>query len=404
MNIDTDTKNSPILYYINPKTGRLIKSTSKNVRNLRKRGTPLEKDKCLYNLNSAKKCLNRLLNYYPNLVHLPSSFIKIPKTYEKGEWRGFIVDEKKILAVVNKWGEIKKCLLDNFDNKRANILKISDPTGYLINIVKNNLIDFPKVTQNELNKIKEQITSDKILSTDSLNIIYNPVHHDFIPILKSNMNKDEQIELLNFLNNLLISKNLQFIDNTSNYIIGVVVLENKLRGIVTYDNKLIKLQGNIEEKLKGLDYSQFLQLKNISLQEFERNAKFPKLKNYNDIIKSLSQLKNTNYNNIFELVWDPLWKASKILIKTYQKQKEQQIQKQQEQIEFKKLEQIESKREQQLQEQKIEPAISLESIMVELEDDKSTDEILTIDTEEMGQEDEKLKLLIDQNDNIIGYF
>jgi hypothetical protein len=45
-------------YYINPISGRVIKSTGKLYKELKKKRFKTDKDACLYNITSAKRCIN----------------------------------------------------------------------------------------------------------------------------------------------------------------------------------------------------------------------------------------------------------------------------------------------------------------------------------------------------------
>ena len=68
-------------YYLNPLSSKVISSSGRIYKTLKKRGFKLQPDKCLYNISSAKKCLNSILNKYNGLVHPSSNFIDIPSTY-----------------------------------------------------------------------------------------------------------------------------------------------------------------------------------------------------------------------------------------------------------------------------------------------------------------------------------
>ena len=94
-------------FYLNPNTGRLIKSNGKTYKQLKKDGYIIKKDKCLYNVKSAEKCFIKLLTLYPNVIYPSSNFIEIPKTYKKGKIRAFIkhAHKNKIIGFIDKNGK-----------------------------------------------------------------------------------------------------------------------------------------------------------------------------------------------------------------------------------------------------------------------------------------------------------
>ena len=98
-------------YYINPITGRVIKSNSKMFEKLKKRRFIVQKDACLYDLNSAKKCLSSIINKYNGLVYPSSNFMNIPSTYHKRfKAKGFTKNKQKthINGFIDKKGKFKK--------------------------------------------------------------------------------------------------------------------------------------------------------------------------------------------------------------------------------------------------------------------------------------------------------
>ena len=379
-------------YYINKITGRLVKSNSKLANKLIKTGE-LQKHKCLYNTRSAKICLNQLFNRYPGIFHPPSSFTKIPRTYKSGEWRGFVIDSNfnkgeavenkmvKIIGAINSWGELSRLKEPVFRNPK-NIIIIKDPTGYLEKKITHINV---KIIDNKF-IIKQLDTGIPVLDDiKSINLIYNPVHNDFVPILKSDMNVIEQIEFLNSLNNVLITRQLSMM--SSKYVIGVIVINNELRGVVTNDNRLIKMQKGLTE----IPITNYLRLK-ITDEEFEMYAKYPPLKKYNKILKDLEKQPDENANNLFELIWDPLWKRSKILINRSIITSSSIITspKQNEQIKTNNL----LKMENEIEDKSTDEIITLESIDIDLKENKQP---------ELKKSKESIDLIADKNNNIIGY-
>ena len=96
----------PPRFYLNPITGRLIKSTGRVYKRLKQDSILISRDKCMYNNKSAQHCLIKLLTLYPN-VYPPSNFIKIPKTHKRGSIRAFIKDPRKkyLVGYINKFGK-----------------------------------------------------------------------------------------------------------------------------------------------------------------------------------------------------------------------------------------------------------------------------------------------------------
>lgn len=422
MNKSNDIEN----YYINKETGRLVKSSSKSAKELMKSGK-LQKHKCLFNIKSAKVCLNQLLSRYPGIVHPPSSFTKIPKTYTRGEWRAFIIDSEfnkdanantnanfvKIIGTINSWGELRR-LNQELVIKSKNIIIVRDPTKHLERVIKENNVEIKSIDNKFI--VKQLQTAVPVLDDiDSINLIYNPVHNDFIPILRQNMDITQQIELLNFLNNMLIT---QILPSENNTIAGVVIFEKELSGVVTKDNKLIKItKDNKLLAQENLSISNFLRLK-ISQEKFLESAKFPPLKRYNKIINGLQQPPKQNMNEQFELIWDPLWKRSKVLIVGHRPHTAvtdtQRVANEQHKSSLFKMED-------EIDDKMTDEIVSLESIDVGLKDDVASEiqenknKALSLESIEVGLKDMDLKeqfqpknnnlssLIVDKKDNILGY-
>lgn len=191
-------------FYINPISGRIIKSSGKIFRKLKNKKYSLKKEPCLYNIKSAKKCLSKLLKKYPNIVYPSSNFINIPKTYHINTIRGlraFIRENDTIIAFINKHGIIyrlkKPVYIINIENQSIPI--VIDYNNTLPKIIKN----LPKINSAMQKKIEYQLRNIKSLKNSY--ILYNYVQKDFIPINKK-MGKDEHDKILRIFNNNLVKK------------------------------------------------------------------------------------------------------------------------------------------------------------------------------------------------------
>jgi hypothetical protein len=195
-------------FYVNPLTGRTIKSTGKIFQNLRKNKFVINKHTCLYNIDSAKRCLKRILNKYSN-VYPPSSFVNIPLTLKSnGELdyiRAFIKDKTKLKGYITKDGSLykfRKDILVDIKKKYPFIKYASKKDSKnLLERLENEGNKIPKKIQKKINKYLHNITP----RCDSINILYNPVQKDFIPINSNDVNKKE---LLDNINNMLIPKEM----------------------------------------------------------------------------------------------------------------------------------------------------------------------------------------------------
>jgi hypothetical protein len=194
-------KNNP-RFYINPITGRLIKSNGKIYKNLKHRRFSIDKDKCLYNITTAKHCLERVLKLYPNIVHPPSSFINIPKTFKHGNIRAFIKHKNRIIGFINKFG--KKHRLHKPIRTSKNLPLVQDHHDILPNILKN----YKTINKDEQKIVEKQIQKGEPLqSPENMKFLFNPLQNDFIPI-NSNINKQESQEIINTINKELVPKQL----------------------------------------------------------------------------------------------------------------------------------------------------------------------------------------------------
>jgi hypothetical protein len=177
---------------------------------------------------------------YPDIVYPPSSLIKIPKTYEKGKARGFIVKDDKVIGVVSKNGKMQR-LRDSIDINTNEIPTVKDPMSALPKVLQNSDL-VSKETQTE---VQDQIKNDKLLGTpESTTLIFNPAQNDFVPVNKKTTHV-EDIAILDSINKTLIPKTLPpIIENGT--IAGVITDDKQVVGIVDVQNNTKKLNKPID--------------------------------------------------------------------------------------------------------------------------------------------------------------
>jgi len=244
-------------FYINPQTGRLIKSTGRVYKHIKKEDEIPIKHKCLYNINTAKKCITKLLMLYPD-IYPPSNFINIPKTYKDSSIRGYIKDNynKKIIGFVDKKGKKYKL-------KRP-ISKFHKDT-LIIKDVFNILSDIMDTKQSNLDETIQEFIEDRIkisplISLDEITLLYNPLQNDIIYINRYTT-KTEQKRILHTINKELVPKKLPTITKNFSvagiirnkyYILGIIDDSNIIKrfakpmSIVEFNKNIIENQSEIE--------------------------------------------------------------------------------------------------------------------------------------------------------------
>jgi len=200
-------------FYLNPITGRVIKSTGYVYKKLKRNGYNPKKHICVYDIKTAEKCLKKIMKLYPS-IYPPSSFIKIPKTYEQGIARSFIKIDDKIVGYIDKYGNINILSKNIITNKNLQI--VSDP----MNKLKEVISSIPKNDKTDYEKIIDQIKYEPIIKSDH-QIIYNPIQNDFIPSNKP-LEKQEQLKLIDTINKNLtkVNKIPDIVFDKNNNIIG----------------------------------------------------------------------------------------------------------------------------------------------------------------------------------------
>ena len=226
------TKSTP-KFYISPISGRLIRSDAKTYENLKQRRFNIDKDPCLYNVKSAHKCLNKLLRLYPDIIHPSSNFINIPKTYKHGSVRAFIKDKNKVVGYIDKFG--KKHRLYKAIHTKRKIPVVHDGFNVLADIIQKQ----DKISEKDQKIIEKQITkSEPLQESENINILFNPMQNDFIPI-KTILQDDEKKEIINTINKELIPTRLPPITMFSN-ISGIIKEYDTIVGIINKDNVIQK--------------------------------------------------------------------------------------------------------------------------------------------------------------------
>ena len=259
------SQNKKIKYFLSPLTGRVLRSDGKTYKHLKNRGFYIEKHKCLYNINSAEKCLKRIFRLYPDLVIPSSNFMSLEKNGDLSKARYFISlpptppsnsNQINIQGFVDKNGSIHKLReeisLNTLHNqiirpktpfepehknnilqipqKQKEIISTSPQQSFLSKLLFGNQevnIKIPKVKDptrilpkllNKLEPVSENIHADikkqlteriyeqeplKYKSDLSHIAIYNPLQKDFIP-LKKPIEYSKQKEIIKEFNKELI--------------------------------------------------------------------------------------------------------------------------------------------------------------------------------------------------------
>jgi hypothetical protein len=179
------------MYYINPLTDRVIKSTGKTYQKLKQRRFKLHPDHCLYNNTTARRCMLSLLRKYPN-IYLSSSYTNIPATYsffkksdiktehKQRDVRAFIEKEPGIASgYITKDGTLFK--LNKDIQLKPNDIVIKTASNTDSNLLLTNLDDSQVISPDTQDIIEQHIKDNEPIS-DSVNIVYNPLKNDFIPV------------------------------------------------------------------------------------------------------------------------------------------------------------------------------------------------------------------------------
>ena len=221
-------------FYINPQTGRLIKSTGQVFKRIKEQGEIRIKHKCLYNIKTAKKCIMKLLMLYPD-IYPPSNFINIPKTYKDSYIRGYIRDNynKRIIGFVDKKGKKYK-LKRPIPKFHTDTLIIKDVFNILSDIMDTKQSNLDETMQKF---IENHIKLPPLISLDEITLLYNPLQNDIIYISRYTT-KNEQKRILHAINKELVPKKLPTITKNFN-IAGIIRNKYYIFGIID-DSNIIK--------------------------------------------------------------------------------------------------------------------------------------------------------------------
>ncbi len=219
-------------YFLSPVSGRVIRSTGKTFKKLKRDGYLIDKHSCFYNIQSAEHCLNKLFALYPSLVHPPSTFIEIPRTLNNTSIRGFVEVDNVAIGIVDKRGKIRK--LRNPIPVTHNTPRLHDPYGLLPQVIdRKELVDSEE--QNHAEDAIKRLEPYK----KAPKLVYNPAYDDIIPVDKS-IKGVEQIDIINTVNDNLVPLTLPPVREDSN-IAGVVVQDSNVIGMINTDNQLRRL-------------------------------------------------------------------------------------------------------------------------------------------------------------------
>ena len=254
------------MYYINPKTGRTIKKDGKIFNELSSKRYKIDKDPCFYNESSAKRCLGRLMHYYPDL-HLPDINV-----------------HNNVTVIRNKKGKVHGLL-----SNKGNIYKLSEPLDVSKNVPELKTVSdkHAEILNKQLNEspiIQSNEIKDKLKNKQGENVVYNPLYNNYITISNSDtLNR----KTLNKLNSSLIPNTLPIIPGTN--ISGLIQNENnEIAGYITATNE-------------AKQFSQVLKLKvdDLQTQLKDKESQINKLKeelltsnNIPELNKKIIQLEN----------------------------------------------------------------------------------------------------------------
>jgi len=229
-----DSKRKP-RFYVNPISGKVIKSTGELFKRLRGDKIKLDKDRCLYNAESAARCLRRIEILYPDVVYPPSSMKTIPKTYKTGRTRGFIVNNLYVVAIILKSGEIQK-LRKPIRTDISMIPRVKDPMQSIPNVVRTSSI----VSDETQKEVEDQLDHDELLGyPESTTLIYNPAQNDFIPVNRKTTHQ-EDLDLIGSINDTLVPHALPPIVQDGK-VAGVITKDDQIVGVVDVNNNVSKL-------------------------------------------------------------------------------------------------------------------------------------------------------------------
>jgi hypothetical protein len=238
-------------FYINPLTGRVVRSDASVYTELKRRRFKLEADTCLYNVTSAKNCLTQIMNKYGNKVYPSNKFINIPSTYHRiktkaPKARAFIKtkDKKYLKGYLDKSGKIFK-LPKPIKAPKITIPEVTTIPEHQHLLDKKLETEGVVVNKTDITDIQEQLRQEPL--SDKITILHNPIQDDFIPI-KGQFDQTQQKELLYDINNTLIPSKLPSLNNTN---ISAILLDSnrlptQIIGFTDINNNTVKFDTPIK--------------------------------------------------------------------------------------------------------------------------------------------------------------
>ena len=316
-----DWKKQP-RFYLNPTTGRLIKSTARVYKKLKKDSILMLRDKCLYNPKSAQRCLTKLLTLYPN-VYPPSNFIKIPKTHKRGSIRAFIKDPRKkyLVGYINKFGKAFRLRRPIITKKKVPI--VIDYHNVLHKIITNKNC----ISENLQKSVEKQIKAGILLNTiENTIILFNPIQNDFIPLNKT-IGQDEIKSVIKMINNKLIPHELQPITLNLN-ISAIIIEDNSIIGFVDKYNQLKRFTTPIKiiSKRKYTPLTELTEEPELLLEEEipEETTTEEEETEEEEITETITEPETTEEEEIPETITEPELLLEKVISKTEEEETEEE--------------------------------------------------------------------------------
>ena len=313
-------------FYINPLTGRLIRSDTTLFKELKRRRFRIDKDECLYNITSAKRCLKKILKKYKDKIYPSSNFTDIPSTYhriknKRAKARGFIKSKNKkhIKGYIDKKGKLYK-LPKPIKIPNKSIPEVETIPEHL-NLLYNKLNTNAEISSTrDVKDIKEQLETEPL--TKDINILHNPIQDDFIPI-KKDLSASHKKELITDMNNSLVPKRLKSFNKTN--IAGIILdsytLPTQIIGYTDTNNNTIKFDIPIKISVLNtpIDKIPQVEIKSNELDNVMDASQKAKTDFLNNINKNCAQNEQLDEKTkkcypceYYNLIWDDEFKKCKL--------------------------------------------------------------------------------------------
>lgn len=314
-------------YYLSPVSGRIIKSTGRTYNTIKEEGYFIDKHPCLYNINSAKKCLERLLRRYPSIAFPPSSFLNIPRTGDT-KIRGVVYDETntRIRGIVDKRGKLKglKKEIDVSKDESLQLPSIQDPYGMLQKALNTK----EPATDEEHEEIKRNLHGKRQSkkAKRKLSLVYNPVHDDIVPMKDTSERNDMvpmkdasvQKEVLNVINSSLVPSTLPPVKEELD-VAGIIENENDILGYMNTDNEIkrydppLRVKGDLS-KLPRVKLTEDVK-KEVAMAPLASTKKRESISLCLDGEQYETSKRRCMPCGFYGLEWDPIYKKCRVKIK-----------------------------------------------------------------------------------------